>query len=233
MKRSSVIVLGLIVLLGAVFGWLLTRDSAPIPDETAVKTARAEVLKVEDDRMTIGNVNAPVKMVEYADILCPYCAKAHLEILPELKRRYIDDGKLHFEMRLIGKIAPDSQRAAEGAYCAAEQGKFWDYVDTVYQKTWNDYYAKNAGSEEVPLFGETSIYSFAGDLDLNEYEWKSCMDKRTYRGAIEENKETMSKLEVFGNPHFVINGEDYNGAPPFSAFKAVIDAELRKDESKR
>lgn len=68
--------------------------------------------------------------MEFADILCPYCAKANQQVIPQIKSNYIDTGKVHYEVRLVAMIAPDSQHAGEGAYCAAKQGKFWNYLDT-------------------------------------------------------------------------------------------------------
>lgn len=94
-----------------------------------------KVLNVQDKRLTKGDSAAPVKIVEYADILCPYCAKANEEIIPQIQSNYIDKKQVHYEVRLVAMISPDSQRAGEGAYCAAEQDKFWDYLDAAYQDT--------------------------------------------------------------------------------------------------
>lgn len=186
------------------------------------------ILHTQDKRLSQGSETAPVKIVEYADVLCPYCAKANLDTIPKIKAAYIDTNKAHYEVRLVALIAPDSQRAAEGAYCAAEQNKFWDYLNTAYQQTWNDYYSKGKTPEAIPLFQQGRIDEFARGLSLDMLKWNDCMQSGKYISVINANQTTMSQIKAYGTPHFIINGQNYNGAPPYSSFKAVIDEALHR-----
>lgn len=190
-----------------------------------------KILDVQDKRLTKGDIDSPVKIVEYADILCPYCAKANEEIIPRIQSSYIDKKQVHYEVRIVAMISPDSQRAGEGAYCAAEQNKFWDYIDTAYKDTWNNYYSQNKTPEDVELFTERNIYSFASRVGLDAPSWQQCMDSDKYAKTIADNQAKMIEIKAYGTPHFIINGENYNGAPPFSSFKAVIDAELNRSKA--
>lgn len=190
-----------------------------------------QVLAVQDKRLTKGDESAPVKIVEYADILCPYCAKANEEIIPQIQSNYIDKNQAHYEVRLVAMISPDSQRAGEGAYCAAEQNKFWDYLDTAYKDTWDNYYSQNKTPQDVDLFTERNIFSFASRVGLDTLSWQQCMDSGKYEKTITANQEKMSEIKAYGTPHFIINGNNYNGAPPFSSFKTVIDLELNKSKA--
>lgn len=185
-----------------------------------------KILEVQDERLTKGDKSAPVKIIEYADILCPYCAKANEEIIPQIQSNYIDKNQAHYEVRLVAMIAPDSERAAEGAYCAAEQNKFWDYLNTAYRDSWNNYYSKDKSPEDVKLFSKTGIYGFAKSIGLEMFAWQQCMDQGKYADTITQNQKKMKEIEAYGTPHFIINDKSYNGAPPFPAFKAVIDGEL-------
>lgn len=187
-----------------------------------------KVLDVQDTRLTKGNKKAPVKIVEYADILCPFCAKANEEIIPQIQSNYIDSGKVHYEIRLVAMIAPDSERAGEGAYCAAEQNRFWNYIDTAYSDTWDNYYSQNKTPEDVPLFGQANIAGFASRVGLDKLQWQQCMDGGKYKETIAQNQQKMSEIDAYGTPHFIINDKNYNGAPPFQTFKAVIDGELNQ-----
>lgn len=193
--------------------------------------AQQKVLNTQDKRLSKGSENAAVKIVEYADILCPYCAKANKEIIPQIQSNYIDKRQAHYEVRLVAMIAPDSERAAEGAYCAAEQDKFWDYIDTAYKDTWDNYYSQNKTPQDVSLFSQAKISSFASRVDLDNPQWQHCMDEGKYKGTITQNQNKMSEIKAYGTPHFIINGQNYNGAPPFPSFKAVIDAELNKSKA--
>ena len=213
-----VLVLGAALIAGAL--WLASGG--------AFQTKYDPYLAIMDESVSGLNKNAPVKIVEYADILCPYCAKANDEIIPQIQSNYIDKNQAHYEVRIVAMIAPDSQRAGEGAYCAAEQNKFWDYLDTAYKDTWDNYYSQSKSPKDVPFFSQTNIFSFASRVGLDTLSWQQCMDSGKYKETIAQNKEKMSEIKAYGTPHFIINSKNYNGAPPFSSFKAVIDAELNQ-----
>lgn len=192
----------------------------------------SSVLSIQDKRLSLGDESAPVKIVEYADILCPYCAQANANIIPRIKADYIDTKKAHYEVRLVGRIAPDSKRAAIGAYCAAEQGKFFDYLDTAYTRTWSEYYSQNKSPEDIPLFSELLIKDFAKRLGLEMTAWDTCLTSGKYDSVLAANQAKMREIEAYGTPHFIINDRNYSGAPPYPAFQAVIDGELKKQEAK-
>lgn len=192
--------------------------------------AMQQVLEAKDERLARGEPDAPVRIVEYVDILCPYCAQAHEQVIPQLQTDFIDNGKVHYEVRLVAMIANDSHRAAEGAYCAAEQDKFWSYMDNAYRDTWQDYYSQNKAPQEVELFTEERIGGFIESTGVEPTQWQACMDDDKYRGAIASNREAMDSIGAYGTPHFVVNGKNYNGVPPYPALKAIIDGELRKAE---
>lgn len=215
-----------IIILG-VIAWLIAshigRESATVDSE------RAEILEVQQENLSKGSDDADITIVEYVDILCPHCAKAHQEILPKIEAEYIEPGKASYEVRLVAKIAPDSARAAKGAYCAAEQDMLWKYLDTAYRITWNDYYSQNRDTEEIDLFSQTNIGQFSHQIiGLDKLAWTQCLESDRYDKTLEDNAQEMSDLKAYGTPHFIINGHDYNGAPPYEFFKTAIEAELRR-----
>jgi protein-disulfide isomerase len=227
--KKTTIILAAIMVIMIVAGWAFFAYGGS--EQKPLSEAQQNVLKIEDKRLSKGNDNAPVKIVEYADILCPYCAKANEEIIPQIQSNYIDRGQAHYEVRLVAMISPDSQLAAEGAYCAAEQNKFWDYLDTAYRDTWRNYYSQDKTPQDVTLFSKTNIYGFASRVGLDGIQWQQCMDGGKYAETITQNQQKMSEIKAYGTPHFIINGNNYNGAPPFSSFKAVIDSELNKSKA--
>lgn len=227
--KKTIIILGAVIAAMVIGSWLFFTygDSKREP----LSESEQQVLNVQDKRLTKGDESAPVKIVEYADILCPYCAKANEEIIPQIQSNYIDKNQAHYEVRLVAMISPDSERAAEGAYCAAEQNKFWDYLDTAYKDTWDNYYSQNKKPQDVELFTESNIFSFASRVGLDTLSWQQCMESGKYGKTITENQEKMSEIKAYGTPHFIINSNNYNGAPPYASFKAVIDAELNKSKA--
>lgn len=196
------------------------QPSAPIED--------LSVLQTEDTRLSKGEQDAPLAIVEYADVLCPYYAKVNEQVLPRLQSDYIDTHKARYEIRLVAMIAPDSQRAAERAYCAAEQNKFWEYMDLAYRETWQNYYSQNKSRQEVLLFSDSQINQFAGRVSLELSIWRNCGDSGKYADVIQKNQATMAEIKAYGTPHFLFNEQSYSGAPPYELFQKALDAELNK-----
>lgn len=221
---TAAVIVGLI--LAASWWWFGSRTSAPS------EQVKKSVSTVQDERLSKGNSDAPVTMVEYVDMMCPDCARMHQEVMPKIQENYIDTGKLSYEVRVVSKIYhKDAQVAAGGAYCAAEQGKFWPYLDLTYEKLRN--LGEHAESiEELTIFAGNNARTFAEEVGVNVPAWEYCVKHEAYGDVIDQNEKTMSSLNAYGTPHSVINGENYNGAPPYSTFKTVIDAALKKEEKR-
>jgi hypothetical protein len=80
-----------------------------------------------------GRRDAPVTIVEFSDFQCTYCRKFWKETLPRIQAEYIDTGKVWFVYRHFVTFGPVSERAAEAAECAGEQGQFWAYHDRLFE----------------------------------------------------------------------------------------------------
>lgn len=96
----------------------------------AASTAR--FAGIPQRRIVLGNPTAPLTMVEFADLQCPFCAEYNRDVLPTVVRRYVRTGKLRLELRLLAFIGPDSVRMARTAGAAARQGRAWQLVDLIY-----------------------------------------------------------------------------------------------------
>jgi protein-disulfide isomerase len=84
--------------------------------------------------IALGSPKAPVTMVEFADLQCPFCAQYHRDVFPTLLKRYIRTGKLRVELHLLRFIGPDSDRLARVAAAASEQNRMWQFVGLAYQR---------------------------------------------------------------------------------------------------
>lgn len=80
----------------------------------------------------LGNPNAPVRVIEYADLQCPYCGEYATLALPQLITRYVRTGEVNMEFRNLSFIGPDSVRAGRVAAAAAQQNKLWNFVELEY-----------------------------------------------------------------------------------------------------
>jgi protein-disulfide isomerase len=87
---------------------------------------------IPQDGITIGDPKAPVTLVEYADLQCPFCRDYTANVLPTLVSQYVATGKLRMVFRNVAFIGTDSVRGAQMAAAAGLQGKLWQYVDVFY-----------------------------------------------------------------------------------------------------
>ncbi len=160
----------------------------------------------------IGPENAPITIIEFSDYECPYCRKWYEETFPQIMDEY--QGMVRFVYRdfpLIGMHA-NASPAAEAAYCAGEQGKYWPFHD----KLFSGGYTLNA----------TTYTQYATDLGLDITQFNDCVDTNKYQSAVEDNYQFAANLGIQSTPTFFINGLAVVGAQPYAVFKQVIDQEL-------
>lgn len=82
--------------------------------------------------LTLGDPNAPVRVIEFADLQCPFCREYSLNVMPKLVQDYVRPGKVRMEFRSLAFIGPDSERAARVAQATGEQNKLWNFLDLAY-----------------------------------------------------------------------------------------------------
>lgn len=98
----------------------------------------------------MGDQNAQVTIVEFADFQCPFCEKFYSATEPSIIKDYVKTGKAKFAFRNYAFLGPESNTAAEGAYCAQDQGKFWEYHNFLYQ---------HQGQENSGTFSKVNLES--------------------------------------------------------------------------
>lgn len=164
-----------------------------------------------------GSPSAPVTVEMFSDFQCPACRAAH-EVLAPLDDTYIKPGKVRFVYKHFAFIGPESERAAEAADCAGEQGRFWAYHDKLF--------ASQAG-ENVGNFRDERLKGFARDLGLDGEAFDRCLDDGRHRDEVRAETAAGRRLGVRATPTFFINGRKMEGAPrAFDAFAALVDEAL-------
>ncbi len=104
--------------------------------EAVLKKKPGQAISVsEDDDPMLGDPGAPVTIIEFSDFQCPFCQKFHSETFPQIKKTYIDTGKVRFVYRDFPlSFHPGAQPAAEAAECAHAQGKFWEMHEALFSE---------------------------------------------------------------------------------------------------
>ncbi|HIC96544.1 TPA: tetratricopeptide repeat protein [Candidatus Bipolaricaulota bacterium] len=165
----------------------------------------------------IGSPDAPVTIVEFLDLLCPFCARFAVDTLPKIMERYVRPGKVRIIFRFFVIPGEVEELVAEAALCADEQGKFMEYHDILLAKT-------HAG--EPPRTAE-ALKGLAAGLGLDTRAFARCLDSHEYAGVIERDIDEALSLGVKGTPTFFIEGRKLEGAVPFEEFQRLIEEGLR------
>lgn len=160
-----------------------------------------------------GNANSPILVQEFADLQCPACRSAHTSVKEPLLAQYgsqIQFEFVHFPLRQIHRYALPAAMAAE---CAADQGRFWEYIDHVFE---------NQDTLTGNMLDEYAVAVGVPDMDL----FNRCVESEAKREGVLANYEQGRKAEVTGTPTFFVNGVKVNSS--LAALSAAIDAEISK-----
>ena len=179
-------------------------DSSPDSDVPAViqvepgsSSSDTESAQATTQEETVAKLPA-VTLEEFADFQCSHCMQFALGIGKQIKEDFVETGKIRFVFRHFPFIGPESFRAAEATECAADQNKFWEYHDTVFEN-WK---GVNEGH-----FSDDNLKLFAGSLQLDRAAFDSCLDGRKYLGKVESDIRRGEQLGVQGTPSLFLNGE--------------------------
>jgi len=172
-----------------------------------------------DDPM-IGNAKAEVTIVEFSDFQCPFCRAFWNDTYGQIKKQYIDTGKVRMVTRAFPlSFHPAARPAALASLCAKEQGKFWEYRDKMFDE-------QQKQGQQTVTFGVAELKTWAAAIGMNAQQFNSCLDSQKYAARVDADTAAGTAAGVSGTPTFYINGQQIVGAQPFSAFKAIIDGLL-------
>ena len=208
--------LGAIVLVGvAALSYVATKPkSAPRDAIQTADTANAGPAQ----GYLMGKVDAPVKILEFADFECPACAGFSVVTEPDVRTRIINTGLANityydFPLTMHRNTLPASNAAA----CADEQGKFWPMHDRIFQA--QDEWNGEATDSPKPFFKR-----YAQEVGLDVAKWESCYDARKYQKRISANFAEGLRRGVNRTPSFVIGNKLYEGMASYDAMKAIVDS---------
>jgi protein-disulfide isomerase len=165
----------------------------------------------------LGAKDAPVTIVEFTDFQCPYC-KASEATLKQLRDKYGDKIRLvHMDFPL--PFHAHALDAAKAARCANDQGKFWQFHDSLFANQ----------SKLAPA----DLKAEAKTLGMNTTQFDACFDKAKYESQIKADQAVGEKVGVDGTPAFFIDGRPLTGAQPMPKFEELIQDELQNPGNNR
>ncbi|MCA9345665.1 thioredoxin domain-containing protein, partial [Candidatus Saccharibacteria bacterium] len=145
---------------------------------------------------------------------------------PKIIEKYVTTGNVYYTFVPMAFIAPGSQLAAEGAFCAAKQDKFWEYHDVAYQAVWEDYFSKGVDPSRVPLYSEAGVKQLGQLAQVDTDSFNSCIDNRVEKATVMAITQDAQNNGVQGTPYFVVNDTPIKGVPSFEILDAAISTKL-------
>jgi len=169
-------------------------------------------LKVNANDHVLGNTNAPIELIEYADYQCPYCQQAYY-ILKDIQNELGNDLKFVFRNFPLPNLHPHAIHAAVAAETASAQNRFWEMHDTLFENQ------KNLDDHHLLQYAEEI------GLDINRFE--KDFGKDPYFQKVNHDYETGVQNNVQGTPTFFINGDIYEGNWMDSSFITYLKSFIR------
>lgn len=180
----------------------------PTQQQPSAPPANLEV-SLDGVRM-IGDENAPVTIVKYSDFKCGFCGRFNDETYPSIYEEYIQTGLVKFVYKDFPVVGGSD--AANAAWCAHEQGKFWEFKEGLF--------ALGSGMSDV------TMANLASELGLDVDQYTQCYEEERYSQNIQTEAAEAQANGVTGTPAFVIDGNLVVGAQPYNVFRDAIEAAL-------
>jgi protein-disulfide isomerase len=211
------VVLALVVVAGAI---LIVRQVRAPKARDNVTTAPITAATAEG--YLLGNANAPVQILEFADFECPACGNFAVITEPDVRTRIVNTGLASY--RFFDFPLPmhkNTMAASNAAACAADQGKFWEMHDELFrnQPEWNGEATDNP---------KKVFLGYAKALGLNADTFEKCFDDDPHMPRIMANQAEGTRRKVQSTPTFVIGTRVIPGAMSYDVFKAYVDSATKE-----
>ena len=167
----------------------------------------------QQDGFSVGDPNAPVKVVEYSNFTCSHCKTFALNSEEAFVEKYVDTGKVYFTFHNFPFEGDTTGPAVAASHCAADQNAFWQYKKLLFT------YAGYPGG-----FDPNSLYDYAGRVDLDRDAFKICYESATTQAKINSDRAEALANNINATPSFIVNGT----LVYMDTLDATIDAELAK-----
>lgn len=204
--------IAVLIIFGVISGLFLYG----ISDDEEVLLSRENLIK--NGSPMIGNPSSPISILEWGDYQCTFCYRFHMSSFNVILDEYINSGRANFVFKDFPLNGPDSIFAAEAAYCAEDQGKYWQYHDELYT---------NWGGEKTGWITVDSLNKFATTVDLEIDEFNSCINEHKYRQRVLELEKFGKEIGIDATPSFLIFNDEkiikIRGNQPVDVFRKAIE----------
>ena len=172
-------------------------------------------LEISEDEFVIGNKDAPITIIEYASMSCSHCASFHNNTLPDIKKEYIDTGKV----RMVFRDYPFNYPALLGSMMmrCIESDVRYDYMNALYQ-------LQNTWVNKDPKISKKELYKIMQSGGMTKDEFNECYSNLDNENLILEGVMAAQKdFNIKSTPSFIVNGNLIEGNKNIKEFRQIID----------
>jgi len=176
---------------------------------------------------SLGSANAPITIVEFSDFQCPYCKRFHDQVLPALKKEYIDTGLVRFVHKdLPLPFHEYAREAAISARCSTDQAQYWKIYGALFKAQ--------------DCFACKGIRSITTNAGISQKQIETCKKQGSASRAVNSNLSESQLQGIRATPSFVIGpsqgnehtGQLIEGAMPWTQFRVAINEALGRSQSR-
>ncbi|MDQ8153997.1 MAG: DsbA family protein [Gemmatimonadota bacterium] len=215
-KQFTYLLVAIAVIGVSALGWVASRPKGggeAIDPNMPLGTAQGFLM---------GSPDAPVKIVEFADFECPACAQFATLTEPDVRARLVNTGMASIEFYVFPLPMHDNTwSASNAAYCANEQGKFWEMHDRLF-------YTQDLWAATATKSPDKKIFGYAKDIGLDESKFEECFDSKRHYPNIKASGAEAERRGIDETPSFIIAGKKYSGSLPYDEIKRLVDEELTR-----
>ena len=179
--------------------------------------APRQQVAVGSDDPSLGSADAPVTIVAFSDFQCPFCQRVE-PTLKQVREKYGAKVRIVWKDFPLTQIHPQALGAAAAGHCAREQGKFWEYHDTLF-------------ANQQALQSD-ALKRYGADLGLDVAKFDACLGSSKYEPQVREALTVGMSLGVTSTPTIFVNGRVISGAQPLDVFVGIIDEEIDRSTRK-
>jgi protein-disulfide isomerase len=202
------------ILIGVLVGGVLSEYGVNSNDSKKLTFSKL----VENGSPVMGNINAPITILEWGDYQCTFCYKFHQNTLDIINEDFIKTGKVKIIFKDFPLNGPDSKLAAEASYCAQDQEKYWKYHDELY---------KNWGGERTGWITRESLAKFAETVNLDVEKFNKCLDDHKYENKVDLLYAFGKEIGIDATPSFLVFNDQkmikIRGNQPLEVFLKTFD----------
>ena len=202
------------ILIGVLVGGVLSEYGVNSNDSKKLTFSKL----VENGSPVMGNINAPITILEWGDYQCTFCYKFHQNTLDIINEDFIKTGKVKIIFKDFPLNGFDSKLAAEASYCAQDQEKYWQYHDELY---------KNWGGERTGWITRESLTKFAEIVDLDIEKFNKCLDDHKYENKVNSLYAFGKEIGIDATPSFLVFNDEkiikIRGNQPLEVFLKTFD----------